>query len=135
MSSKHFKGGEQRRAPRTPWGPDRRSFHDQDDGEAPRYGEPVRGIGDATSGDMIALPRREWSSDDPVEDTWKHGDKSQELRILVARCLRATPQLFVRQEGDNRFTISLRDRNVIPRTYFVEKVTYDDAMKYLDSLL
>jgi hypothetical protein len=101
--SKHFKRDEQR----------------QDDEPPPKYGDP--------------LPPQRWSSETPVEDTWKHKAKSSELRTLVARCLRAEPPLFVREDSDNAYTITLRDRNVIPRQHFLDNATFDECMLFLDT--
>ena len=107
MSNKHFRGYEQPTIASTC-----AQRFAADDAPAPQYGD--------------AMPSRDVGSD--------HGMKTPELRTLIARCLRAQPQLFVLETGSDRYTIKVRDRAAIPRTKFVEDATYIECMKYLDSL-
>ena len=74
-------------------------------------------------------PRR-WSSNDVVEDPWKHRNKSPELRTLIACCLRKN--LFVRETSGDHYTIMIRDKFTIPRTTFIESGTYDECLEFLD---
>lgn len=105
--SKHFKRDEQ------PYIPP--SFHDQEDAPA-RYGDE--------------MPRRWSSATTPIVDEWKHRAKSNELRTLIAACIRKN--LFVREIDDDHFSISIRDKKTIPRTYFIENGTYDECIDFLD---
>jgi hypothetical protein len=80
--------------------------------DAPQYGDampPLRTVGD------------------------DHGAKSQNLRTLIARCLRAEPQLFVREMDGDSYSIMVRDREAIPRTHFLDEATFDECMEFLDT--